>query len=114
MSMFGKKQRKMDYIEAAGIKADEETSLANIRMNAPEIIRMYTEAHMSTIEFGTRMPAELVRKGNRLCANPDNVRFLMSFLRVCAKLGSAAILCRKRGVVQHGKQTTLSFYRLLT
>ena len=45
MSMFGKKQRKMDYIEAAGIKADEETSLANIRMNAPEIIRMYTEAH---------------------------------------------------------------------
>ena len=112
--MFGKKQRKMDYIEAAGIKADEETSLANIRMNAPEIIRMYMEAHMSTIEFGTRMPAELVRKGNRLCANPDNVRFLMSFLRVCAKLGSAAILCRKRGVVQHGKQTTLSFYRLLT
>ena len=47
------------------IKADEETSLANIRVNTPEIIRMYTEAHMSTIEFGTRMPAELVRKGNR-------------------------------------------------
>ena len=63
MSLFG--ETEMDYIEAAGIKADEETSSANIRVNAPEIIRMYTEAHISTIEFGTRMPAELVRKGNR-------------------------------------------------
>ena len=104
----------MDYIEAAGIKADEETSSANIRVNAPEIIRMYTEAHISTIEFGTRMPVELVKKGNRLCNHPDNVRFLMSFLRACAKLESAAILCRKRGIVRNGKQTTLCLYRLVT
>ena len=104
----------MDYIELAGIKRGEETDLVEILARREQVIRAFMAAVESCETFGTSLPVNLLAKGNSMLEKPDNVRAFMTFLRACARLKGAAILCRKKGIVRAGKQTTQSLYKLLT
>ena len=103
----------MNYIDIAGIKHGEETDLQDILRRRGGIIREFKAAVNSCETYNTSLPVNLFKKGNILLSNPQDTRALMVFLRAAARLEGAAILCRKRGIVRDGKQTTQSLYRLL-
>ena len=103
----------MNYIDIAGIKHGEETDLQDILRRRGEIMQEFKAAVHSCETYKTSLPANLSRKGNILLNNPQDTRALMAFLRAAARLEGAAILCRKRGIIRDGKQTTQSLYKLL-
>ncbi len=103
----------MNYIKLAQIKHGVETDLQVILSHRDEITQAFNAAVESCKTHGTSLPVNLKKKGDLMVNKPESTRALMVFLRVCARLEGAAILCRKLGVVRNGKQTTQSLYRLL-
>ena len=103
----------MNYLDIAGIKHGVETDIELILLHREKIMIVFKAALESCYKHGTSLPANLKKKGELMLRNPDSARALMVFLRACARLEDAAILCRKRGIVKGGRQTTQSLYKLL-
>ena len=103
----------MNYLDIAGIRHGVETDIEFILPNRARIEEVFKAAVESCYEHGTSLPANLKAKGELMLNKPASARALMVFLRACARLEGAAILCRKRGIVKNGKQTTRSLYKLL-
>ena len=104
---------RMNYIKLARIKHGVETDLDEILSHRDDITQVFNAAVESCMTHGTSLPVNLRKKGDLMVEKPQSSRALMTFLRVCARLEGAAIVCRKRGVVKNGKQTTQSLYKLL-
>ena len=107
------KTTTMNYIKIAGIKHGEETDLQDILRRRDDVVQEFKAAVRSCETYKTSLPVNLFKKGNILLSNPHDTRALMVFLRAAARLEGGAILCRKRGIVRNGRQTTLSLYKLL-
>ena len=89
------------------------TDIIDILPHRGKVIVMFQAAVASCHEHGTKLPANLKAKGERMLANPSSVRAFMVFLRACAREEDCALLCKKSGVLRDGKQTTKSEYKLL-
>ena len=103
----------MNFLAIAQIKHGVETDLEEIVSHREEIVEMFNAAMESCKTYGTSLHVKLRKKGSLMLEKPQNRRALMAFLRACARAEGAAILCRKRGTVRNGKQTTQSLYKLL-
>jgi hypothetical protein len=103
----------MNYLDIAGIKHGVETDIEFILPHRENITMAFKAAVESCYKHGTSLPANLKKNGERMVRKPESARALMVFLRACARLEGAAILCRKRGILKGGRQTTQSLYTLL-
>ena len=103
----------MNYLAISQIKHGVETDLQVILSHREKIMQVFNAAVESCKTHGTSLPVNLRKNGDLMVKKTESTRALMTFLRVCARLEGAAILCRKRGVVRNGKQTTQSLYKLL-
>jgi len=103
----------MNYIEKCGIGQGRMTDLNDILTHREEVTVMFQAAVASCGEHGTKLPAIMKAKGERMLANPSSVKAFMVFLRACARKEDCALLCKKGGVIKDGKQTTKSMYQLL-
>ena len=106
-------ESNMNYIKLAQIKHGVEIDLDEILSHRDEITQVFNAAVESCKTHGTSLPVNLRKNGDLIVKKTESTRALMTFLRVCARLEGAAILCRKRGIVKNGKQTTQSLYKLL-
>ena len=103
----------MNYLAISQIKHGVETDLQVILSHREKIMQVFNAAVESCMTHGTSLPVNLRKKGDLMVEKPQSSRALMVFLRACARLEGAAIMCRKRGTVREGKQTTQSLYKLL-
>jgi len=103
----------MNYIEKCGVVQGRLTDLTEILTHREEVSAMFQDAVASCSEHGTSLPASLKAKGERMLANQSSSKAFMVFLRACARKEDCALLCKKRGIIRGGKQTTKCLYQLL-
>ena len=103
----------MNYIIQCGIGQGRLTDLNEILTHREEVSAMFRGAVASCSEHGTSLPANLKAKGERMLTNQSSPKAFMVFLRACARTEDCALLCKKRGIIRDGKQTTQSMYQLL-